>query len=88
MRIEWILEDFSLQEIDTLIEKIMPIKNVVYNQRCFICKNKFGFNKLENALMQNYYIKNKNPNLPDNLIYQSLCNFISEKDVWQDFNDN
>ena len=88
MRIEWRLEEFTPSDVDTITEQIKHIKSIKYSKRtkCFLCKNKWGWNKLEKVLMQHYYLKINHSKLPNDLIYQSLQNFISQKDEWQIFN--
>lgn len=85
MRIKWVLEDFSLKEIDTLSNIITKAtKHVHYNKisKSFICNNKWGWNKIEQILMNHYYSQKKKFTFPDNLISLSLDKFIQDKYEW------
>ena len=85
MRIKWVLEDFSLKEIDTLSNIITKAtKHVQYNKisKSFICNNKWGWNKIEQILMNHYYLQERKDVLPDNLLDSSLANFVQNSYEW------
>lgn len=87
MDIKWILEEFSLKEINEISKNILILtKHVEFNNisKTFLCKNKWGWRVIENALMQHYY-QHKSLPMPDNLIELSLYNFASDSDKWQNF---
>ena len=86
MNIKWILEEFSSQEINKIAGKILEsTTNVKFNHitKNFSCKNKFGLKVVEKVLMQHYFEKRNTHFLPDNIIEQSLYNFASNNDEWQ-----
>ena len=85
MDIEWVLEKFSINEIQLLSEKILQkTKHVNYNSvlKIFVCKNKWGWNKVEKILLEHYIKNQNNQNLPDNLPELSIKNFVSNNAEW------
>ena len=85
MNIKWVLEKFSVKEINKLAEIILKsTKYVEFNNitKTFLCKNKWGWRTIERILMQHYCSQRKNHSLPNNLIELSLYNLSSYKDSW------
>jgi len=85
MDIEWVLEKFTIEEIDKISTLVLQAtKHVSYNSisKNFICKNKWGWNKIERVLMNHYYLSEKDYLLPENLIITSLNNFAKDSDEW------
>lgn len=80
MCIKWVLEDFSLKEIDTLSNIITKAtKHVQYNKisKSFICNNKWGLNKIEQI--------NMNGNRQNAALMLS-SHFVQEADKQASFN--
>ena len=86
MNIKWVLENFSLNEIDLLSEQILnKTKHVSYNyiQKIFICKNKWDWKKIEKILLKHYFEKQKKGYFPNDLLTLSIKNFISNSNEWE-----